>query len=391
MKISIYIDKRRKKTDGTFPVKLRFKPLNQPAFILATGIKCFNEPHDYNFPSSEEGARAKSFRLRKILTECEEYVYYNKDLSYSKLKSGLTTLVTGKSTDCNSVETMFHKFSENKYKGTKAIYMRTLKKILEFDKKVSFDDIDKKWLERFEAHLRKDGANTNGVSLHMRNLRAIFNFALDDDITQNYPFRKYKIKHEQTRKRDLSVAQLKTLCNYPCPQFQKKYVELFMLSFYLCGINMGDLFLLKNSDIHNGRIEYYRQKTKKYYSIKIEPEARQIIDKYKGKDFLLEFMDQNSDYHQPLKRMNQQLKRVGMNYAEGIGWGGTPLFPDISSYYARHSWASIAADIDIPIDVIAQALGHANPYATTDIYVNRRLKKIDEANRRVLDYIKEYK
>ena len=89
--------------------------------------------------------------------------------------------------------------------------------------------------------------------------------------------------------------------------------------------------------------------------------------------------------------MNQQLKKIGMAYTEGAGWTGEPLFSDISSYYARHSWASIAAEVDVPMDVIGQALGHSTPYTTTDIYVNRRLRKIDEANRCVIDYLSKTK
>lgn len=268
--------------------------------------------------------------------------------------------------------------------------MRTCGKVLEFDGCADFDSMDVRWLERFSKWLRHGGANVNGVAHHMRNLRAVFNFALDEELTRNYPFRKFRIRGEQTGKRDLTVEQLRMIRDLVCEEFQGRWRDLFLLMFYLCGINAGDLFLLRHENVRNGRIEYHRQKTGKWYSIRIEPEARVILDRYHGnREWLLDVMDTNVDYRQPLKRMNQQLKKLGMVWHEGQTWTGKALFPNLSTYYARHSWASLAAELDVPMDVIAQALGHSTPYTTTDIYVNRRLRKIDEANRRVIDYIKE--
>lgn len=389
MKISVYVDKRRMKASGGMPVRMRFKPVNGDAFLVTTGIECFNEPVNCVFPSNEPNGRAKSYKLMKLYNECEEHIFLHGDEPTARLKAELGSIITGRVRDTTSVEAMFERYAKEKGDSYRRMYERTLGKVTTFDAGATFDSIDRKWLERFALWLRGDGANVNGIAHHMRNLRAVFNFAIEEDVTNNYPFRKYRIRTEQTRKRDMTIEQLRQLRDYPCEPFQRRYVDLFFLMFYLCGINAGDLLLLKESNINNGRIEYYRQKTNKYYSIRIEPEAEHLINKYKGKTYLLDFMDTNCDYSQVLKRMNQQLKKIGMEYHEGGKWTGEPLFPDLSSYYARHSWASIAAEVDVPMDVIAQALGHATPYSTTDIYVNRRLKKIDEANRRVIDYLNE--
>ena len=389
MKVTIYTDKRRLTADGMMPVRLRFQPKGGTAFMISTGIECKNEPTNCVFPPSEPSHSSKTFRLMQMYTSCQDYIFKHHDTALAKMKAELSAIITGRQTGKVTLAGMFEKFACEKYEGTKKMYDRTCKKILEFDPKADFDTIDKRWLERFWAHLEKEGANTNGIGHHFRNLRAVFNFAIEEDVTNNYPFRKFRIRHEQTRKRDLTAEQLVTLQTIQLEPFQAQYRDLFMLMFYLCGINAGDLLLLTKKNINNGRIEYYRQKTKKYYSIRIEPEAQAIIDKYKGEKYLLKFMDTNTDYHTPLKHMNDQLKKIGKTYHEGAQWSGDPLFPALSSYYARHSWASIAADLDIPMDTIAQALGHATPYTTTDIYVNRRLKKIDEANRKVIDFLNE--
>ena len=100
-------------------------------------------------------------------------------------------------------------------------------------------------------------------------------------------------------------------------------------------------------------------------------------------------MDEYVDYKNFLHRMGIALKEIGE--LKRVGRGGKkvrkPLFPDLSSYWSRHTWATIAYDLDIPVDVISQALGHSNPHSTTMIYINQNLNKVDAANRKVLDYV----
>lgn len=389
VKISVYADNRRPADGYNYIIRLRFTPVGKSSFLISTGITSQYAPIDLMFPPKEPGSRHKSAQLMKIYMACQEHLLYNNDNSVVRLKAELNAIVTGRPKQKVTLESLFTKFCDGKYVGTRKMYERTIAKILSFDARADINDIDKKWLEKFEAWLRKDGANTNGISLHMRNLRAVFNYALDEEVTQNYPFRKYRIKNEQSRKRDLTAEQLRALRDYPCDDFQEIYRDMFMLIFYLCGINIGDLCMLKQENVVNGRIEYYRRKTKKYYSIRIEPEAQAIIDRHRGKNWLLSPLDTYKDYHDFMAHMNRNLKQIGMTHRHGARTTGTALLPNISTYYARHSWASIAAEIDVPMDTIAQALGHSTPYTTTDIYINRRLKKIDEANRKVIDYLNQ--
>ena len=162
--------------------------------------------------------------------------------------------------------------------------------------------------------------------------------------------------------------------------------------FYLIGINAADLFQAKKKDVVNGRLEYKRAKTGRLYSIKIEPEAQAIIDKYSGSDeYLLNVLDSYANYKDFLHRMGIGLKQIGE--MERVGRGGKkmrePAFPEISSYWSRHTWATIASGLDVPKDVIGHALGHSwSTSTTTDIYIDFNIKKVDEANRKVLDALK---
>lgn len=286
----------------------------------------------------------------------------------------------------------FQSFIDGKEnKGTKGVYKHTLDKIRSFDPDVDnrgFEDIDLKWLTAFEAFCAKT-ASKNARNIHLRNIRAVFNNAIDYEITTAYPFRRFKIRPEATRKRSLSVEGLRKLFDYPVEEYAEIYRDCFKLIFMLIGINSVDLWALK-SITHDGRIEYKRAKTGRLYSIKVEPEAMEIINKYRGKNGLLCIADRWSDSRNFRHQCNKALQRIGQ--VERKGRGGkktiTAEFEGVTTYFARHSWATIAYnDLQIPKDIIAQALGHSGSETVTDIYLDKDPKLVDEANRRVIDWI----
>lgn len=166
---------------------------------------------------------------------------------------------------------------------------------------------------------------------------------------------------------------------------QALHLDMFKLIFMLIGINMVDLSGI--TKIENGRINYTRAKTGKIYSIKVEPEALEIIQQHHGKQYLLSIFDRYTNYKNYTQHINASLKTIGTTT---IGKQGKrtfiPLQPDISVYWARHTWATIAASLDIPKETIAKALGHGTE-TVTDIYIDFDERKVDEANRKVLDWV----
>lgn len=290
----------------------------------------------------------------------------------------------------NLFVTRFISFAESKKESTRRLYMQTLKRMREYAgerlESMTFEDVTKEWLVGFDSFLSKTSPSRNARNIQFRNIRAVFNEAIDDEITTFYPFRRFKIRNTPTRKRNLKVEDLRTLFNFPCEEHAVPYLDMFKLMFMLIGINTIDLCNLK--EIKDGRIDYYRAKTGRLYSIKVEPEALEIINKYRGEKYLLNILDRYKDYKDYNHRMNRALKKIGP--VKRVGRGGKkvydPLFPDISTYWARHTWATIAASLDIPRDTIAHALGHGNN-TITDIYIDFDMKKVDEANRRVIDWV----
>lgn len=299
------------------------------------------------------------------------------------------------------VSSLFQEYMQTGIKeGTKEIYKIALKKVLDFGgNSIRIEEIDLKWLKQFEVYLSRT-QSINGRSIYLRSLRAICNYAHDIGVIDTYPFDNFKIKSQPTRKRSVPVELLRKFKSYPTTELFAMYRDYFFLMFYLIGINVNDLLLLKKYQVDDGRIEYIRSKTGKKYSVKIEPEAQALIDKHAGKgDYLLDAMDHCQHYKSFSHQLNDAIKLIGSKTTEVepsmydlfvepvVKTKIIPVIPNISTYYARHCWATYAFQIGIPLDIISQALGHSDGNRTTLIYVKRDQAKVDAANRAVIDYL----
>jgi site-specific recombinase XerD len=290
-------------------------------------------------------------------------------------------------------------------KRTQDTYSGTCKKIREFLEAVNqgispegltFNHIDVGFIKRFDSWMEKDGLMVNSRSVNLRNLRKLYNDAIDENLAslEQYPFRRFKIKTEKTKKRNMLIEDLVKLRDFGSEPHQQQYIDMFFLGFYLIGINLIDLCHLTKIE-KNGRVEYRRAKTGRLYSIKVEPEARAIIDKYRGKEYLIDVMERNKDHATYLGRLNNNLKALGeveivSKYGKKKRDEKDRLFPDLSWYYARHTWATIASNLKISKDIIAKALGHGAE-TTTDVYINFNQEDVDIANRQVIDFVNNWK
>ena len=391
--VSFYLDTRRIKKDGTFPIKLYVN--NRGCFFVSTEFSAKKDEwsgteYNKNCPNY----KARNIAIRNLMNKVESYILgmEGKVLSFpdENLKVSIKRLISGE-LDSKRFVDYIEEFAQTKSNpNTKELYLLTARKLQEYDCNCTFETMDRAWLSNFERWMQESGMKVNALAIHLRNIRAVFNYCLDEEYTTLYPFRRFSIKKEETRKRSLTVEQLRTLRDYQCEDYQVRYRDMFMLMFYLIGINAADLFLAKKSDLVNGRLEYKRAKTGKLYSVLVLPEAMDIIEKYKGAgDYLLNVMDEYKNYKDFLHRMGNALKEIGP--MERRGRGGkkvrTPLFPDISSYWSRHTWATLAAFLDIPKEIISAGLGHEIGSSVTSIYIDFNLRKVDNANRKVIDYV----
>lgn len=283
--------------------------------------------------------------------------------------------------------------------GTLELYNTTKKKVVQFSGDLArIEDVNYKWVKSFNAFL-SESQGVNGRAIYLRCFRAICNHAKHSGILFQYPFDIFQIKTEETEKRSLTIEQLRQLLHFPVEGKSLMARDFFFLIFYLIGINVVDLLLAKKEQVVNGRLEYIRGKTHKKYSVKIEPEAEQLLKKYEGSgDYLLNVMDHCKHYKSFSRQINEGLQSIGITEMQSVPGEDLftddmtdevfhPLIPGLTTYYARHSWATIAYEIGIPMEVISQAMGHSFGNKTTLIYIKFDPQKVDEANRKVIDYL----
>ena len=389
-KCYLKLDTRRALKDGTYPVKIVVTG-NSKELRLDTGVSVKED--GWNPTTRNAVNRRTASLLSTLLTRAESTVLDLRErglfdkLTTAQLRKALTA--EGPASPQRALLEVCEQFLRLKTgKRTREIYEATMKKVTAFDPEATMEGVTPNWLREFSVFL---GGSVNGRAIHLRNIRAVCNYALDEELTQNYPFRKFKIPREETRKRSLPVDDLRALMALDdlTPQ-EEEYRDMFLLIFYLVGINIADLAALTHDSLVDGRIEYRRAKTGRLYSIKVEPEAQAIIDKYQGEKHLLSPFDRYSSYRDYNHRLNDALKKLGPvngKHRNGV-LTREPINPELSTYWARHSWATIAASLDIPNETIAAALGHSYGNKVTAIYINFDAKKIDRANRQVINHLK---
>ena len=394
----LYLDLRSKAKDGKGTILVMIIH-NRTSTSISTGVRI--SPDEWDGKKIRSGSPNFAINAKLI----EQKARIDKDIALLSLEDKFETMsaadikveISSSSPRCNKghlVSDVFHEYMSKPMKeGTREVYKCALKKMLAFGGEcLKIENVNLKWLYGFEQFLAKT-QGPNGRAIYFRCVRAVCNYAYKTHIVPVYPFDSFKFKTEPTRKRSINVELFRKFCGYPADPVHHKYRDYFILSFLLIGINVKDLLLAKRSQIVEGRLEYIREKTHKKYSIKIEPEAQVLLDKYAGKTYLLEAMDHCRHHKSFARAINEACQKIGPVIRKQEEIFGEekeevePVIPGITTYFARHSWATFAYEIGIPIDVISQALGHSMNNKTTMIYIRYDQSKVDDANRAVIDYV----
>lgn len=302
-------------------------------------------------------------------------------MTATDIRDEIDAIYNGKMiTDKSLIKPFFEQFiKDRKAKNTQASYKSTLKSIEAYDEKFArrvWEDINLKYIKQYHKWLDKNGKSVNTIEKYMEHFHAVINAAIDDELTVHDPFRKYEFKREDTMKRSLTVSELRQLFTADMnSDITYKAQDIFKLMFYLIGINTVDLFAL-TAISPDGRIVYRRSKTGKIYSIKVEPEALHIINKYKKNKKLVCL----GEFGKSVDVVNHSLRKTMKEMSE------LAKIRRVTPYWTRHSWATAAAELDIPKATISAALGHGSK-TVTDIYIDYDLRKIDVANRLVMDWV----
>ncbi len=367
-------------------------------FYVFTGLQATERFEGMVFPKSDKSAKAKTNRLANIYKMCDDYINTHSEESPNDIKEHLKDVIAGKKRSSkNTIIATIAKFCDTKDKpGTVLAYKRLITAITIYDAEATLDGIDFDWVDNWYKHEESRGRCNNGIINDIDKLKAVFNWARRRKLTTNYPFERAMFKKDKTKKRNLTIGQLKAIRDIGLDAHDVVYRDFFMLGFYLIGMNLSDILDLTKDEYKNGRVSFYRNKTNRLYDIKVEPEAQAIIEKYreidKKKENLLNFMKitHSAGYAQFTTKCNHCLRSLGKKVYDGKRYvrKDSSIEPDLTTYWNRHTWATFAAKLGIPMETIGRALGHSIwDNSITGVYVEYDTAKIDEANRKVIDYL----
>lgn len=277
-------------------------------------------------------------------------------------------------------------------KGSAANYRSSYRLLLSFldGQHLTSQHLSARWAERYERWLRARGVTTNTVTFHLRNLRAVYNRSVKKRLIPASfpnPFTHLTVRQTVTRKRALSRETIKRICTADLSALHPKYSlarDIFMFSFFTRGMSFVDMAYLKKSDVSDSTLTYRRRKTGQTLSVGWEQQMQAIVDRYateKATSYLLPLITredgtERTQYESKMQQVNRHLKKIGQQL-------GLPI--PLTTYCARHSWATIARDRNVPLAVISEALGHDNEQ-TTRIYLDSiRTSVVDDANRMIIE------
>lgn len=273
---------------------------------------------------------------------------------------------------------------------TSETYTAALRSFSSFmnDTEALFDQFNADLLAEYEAYLKGRGNTLNTISFYMRILKAVYNRAVEDGLTeQRHPFKSVYTGVEKTIKRALSlndIRRIKGLDLSLMPNLDYAR-DIFLFSFYTRGMSFIDMAYLRKKDLHNGTLSYRRRKTGQQLFIKWEKCMQEILDKYpiNETEYLLPIItkrdeDYRKQYANELHRVNHLLKKIGKQLDLPI-----PL----TMYVGRHSWASIAKSRNVPISVISEGMGHDSENTTQIYLASLDTSVVDKANKKILDLL----
>lgn len=316
------------------------------------------------------------------------------DFSMSKLVERLSQLMR-----CKTVfEFLQEQVAQQEHmqrKGTAKTYSNAYLRFKEFreEKDLTFLQVTPGMIEEYEAWLIHRGLKLNTIRFYLRTLNTLFGKAVSEGLLEKGRelFGRVRLSYVRTVKRAISVADVRAIRNLSLAEgsivaFAR---DVFLFSFYMRGMSFVDMAYLKKSDLRNGMLSYCRRKTNQHLTVAWEREQQEIVERYahltEGTPYMLPIIQKEDgteyrQYQQRQENINRALRRIG----DMIG-----LKMPLTTYVARHSWASIARNMNVPICVISEGMGHQS-YKTTQVYLDSiDTSAINDANRSIISKISD--
>ena len=403
MNIRIVQKRERVYNDGRCPLFLRFSHNRQNKYIT-TGIAVLPEHWDNDTQLILNGCPDNKALNGQITKKLEEYRKQIRKLEILEIEVNFDTLFGAKSKRINcTVSDYFSQQVEHMRSigkiGTALKYGCCLTLLSKCNPvNIRFEQIDMNYLRNFETYLLTKGNMSNSIASKFSVFKAVYNKAIADGVFEpkDNPFNRFKVGKywKPTRKRAISKEDVLKIKALELPEDNRSFYlrfarDIFLFSYYTAGINFKDIATLTWNDIENGRIYYQRHKTSKEMSCCLMPEAKQIIERYSkpfydGEDYIFPILDKR--VHKTEQQIYDRLHKVTAKVNENLKLISKEidLKNPITTYVARHTFATVLKRSGVNIAIISESLGHSD-LATTQIYLDSfENSQIDEAMKNLL-------
>ncbi len=400
----LILDTRRKRTDNIYPVVIRIT-FNRTHSTITTGVRLKEQHWDsvsqlvnknnQNFQTINKSISETYLKVQRAILKLHE----SNEFSFDSLRLELSDKPIVKLKPItfqqfsNQLIRELHQINKT---GNALIYQTASNRLQNYanNDNLTFNDINYTFLEGFKRQLITENVKQNSISNYLRTIRAIYNRAIKAKIIDraHYPFTEVTIKTERTAKRAVLINDIQKLYNLQLKENSREWHarNYFFLSFSLIGISFSDMAYLKPSNIVQGRLVYRRRKTHKEYSIKLTSTAQDIINRYQGKNekYIIHILPGNIIEDSLIaKRYIRQWIKTTNKWMNKLGeeCGLTEL---LTTYVARHTWATTAKRMGFSNELIAEAMGHEYGNKITNIYLdNFEQSVIDELNEKVISQL----
>jgi integrase len=379
------LNERRPNKDGLFPIHYRIT-YNRERQYYKSGKYCSLSDWELVMDESKKGSKKASIiELRKEIQLGHETIKDNIKSVIESNKNIFSFDRFNNLTKKNITDTLNSAF-QAKIDNTKAAGQIgtsisnkcALQSFIKFKgDSIKFSDITVEWLDKYQKFMLNKKASYTTIGMYCRALRAILNEAKKARIINenDYPFGKgkYEIPSGESRKMALTIQQVGKLMKAEANETEKKYRDLWYFSYLCNGINIGDLCRLKHADIKNDIISFYRQKTinTSKHKVKIEavmlPQMKEIIERwnpnYDKSVYIFPFLN-GSETPENAKKIVQKITSAINKYVKQLALRID--INDISTYTARHSFATVLKRSGANIAMISESLGHSDQKTTMD-------------------------
>lgn len=270
---------------------------------------------------------------------------------------------------------------------TAEVYEATLRSVMRFNsgRTMFLEDIDAEWVERYEIWMLNRGLRKNSSSFYMRALRAVYNRAVEQGVVeQRRPFKRVYTGIDRTVKRAVDLLTLRKIRRLDLSKDSSMELarDMLLFSFYTRGMSPIDMAYLRKSDLKDGMLTYCRRKTGQRLSVRWERCMAEIVERWEAEshgEYMLPILKRSdnhrNEYRSKMCKINRLLKEIGRL----VG-----MEKPLTMYVARHSWASVARSIEVPLAVISEGMGHDSE-STTQIYLaSLDSTAVDRANEQIL-------